>query len=94
MLRLRIRLVNWPRRALILTDTPRPNCSDCDGEGGRAYDYGDETGEYAGTEWDPCPCWNEQRQWAILPLPRRPYRRRHGQGDPWAANGYSDEPPF
>jgi hypothetical protein len=95
MPRLRIRLTDWPRRALILTDTPRPDCPDCDGEGGRTYDYGDpETGEYAGTEWDPCPCWNEHRQWTLIPLPRLPHHRRHRQGDPWAANAHSDEPPF
>ncbi|MFF0431852.1 hypothetical protein ACFYU9_06460 [Streptomyces sp. NPDC004327] len=93
MLRLRMRVQEWPRRALILTDTPRPNCPDCRGEGGHNRDYGDyETGEYAGTEWDPCPCWDEDRSWTLLPLPRVP---RWGQPhvDPWG-NGYNDEPPF
>ncbi|GGU78935.1 hypothetical protein GCM10010275_12200 [Streptomyces litmocidini] len=84
MLRLRLRVTDWPRRALTLTDTPRPDCPRCDGAGGHAYDYGDpETGEYAGTEWDPCPCWHEDHSWALLPLPRRTPR-----------GGYSDEPPF
>ncbi|MFJ3822909.1 hypothetical protein [Streptomyces nodosus] len=93
MLRLRLQVVDWPRRTLVLTDTPDPDCATCGGEGGHAYDYGDENGEYAGTEWEPCDCWNENRRWTLLPLPRRP-RRRDRARDPWAANGYSDEPPF
>ncbi|MEU9174101.1 hypothetical protein AB0D34_41130 [Streptomyces sp. NPDC048420] len=96
MIRLRIQVAHWPRRALILTDTPRPDCRDCEGEGGFEYDYGDHTGEYAGTDWEPCGCWNESRRWALLPLPRRPQwlRRRDGGRDPWARDGYSNEPPF
>ncbi|WP_432016184.1 hypothetical protein [Streptomyces hydrogenans] len=94
MLRLRIQVAHWPRPTLILTDTPRPDCPDCDGEGGHNRDYGDyETGEYAGTEWDPCPCWNEDRHWTLLPLPRLPHRRHQPHADPWG-NGYSNEPPF
>ncbi|MGS2588470.1 hypothetical protein [Streptomyces hebeiensis] len=101
-MRLRIRVTDWPatgrrRRTLILTDTPRPDCRNCEGYGGIEHDYGDyETGEYAGTEWEPCPCWNESRRWTLLPLPRLPrwLRRRSHVPDPWAANGYSDEPPF
>lgn len=90
--RLRIHYSTWPRPALILSDAPNPNCPDCRGEGGHSYDYGDyETGEYAGTEWDPCPCWDETRRWTLLPLPRLP-RRTHASPDPWG--GYSDEPPF
>ncbi|ROQ32397.1 hypothetical protein EDD98_1381 [Streptomyces sp. PanSC19] len=89
MLRLRITVATWPRRALILADTPRPDCRECGGEGGWNRDYGDyETGEYAGTEWDPCPCWDEDRRWTLLPLPRLP-RRRTPAADPWG-----DEPPF
>jgi hypothetical protein len=81
VLRLRIRLTDWPRRALILTDTPRPHCPNCRGEGGTKRDYGDPaTGEFAGTEWEPCPCWNKTHRWVLLPLPR-PF-------------GYRDEPPF
>ncbi|GAA2883578.1 hypothetical protein [Streptomyces mexicanus] len=87
MLRLRIQLTDWPRRALILTDTPRPHCPQCDGVGGIPHDYGDPaTGEYAGTDWEPCPCWDENRRWLLLPLPRRLRRTPPG--------GYSDEPPF
>ncbi|MEV8126493.1 hypothetical protein AB0P07_20755 [Streptomyces sp. NPDC085944] len=84
MFRLRIKVTHCPRRALALTDTPRPDCPDCLGEGGMARHYGDHTGEYAGTEWESCPCWT---QWAVilLPLPRWPRR---------TPTGYSDEPPF
>ncbi|MER6500197.1 hypothetical protein ABT218_12595 [Streptomyces sp. NPDC001455] len=93
MLRFRVQRATWPRPALVLTDTPHPACPDCQGEGGHNRDYGDyETGEYAGTEWDPCDCWDETRRWALLPLPRRPrwLRRRRPVDDPWASN----EPPF
>lgn len=84
MLRLRIRVTDWPRKALILTDTPRPDCPDCQGRGGHDVDWADyETGEYAGTDWDPCGCWTWYRRWALVPLPRR------------TPNGlFSDEPPF
>ncbi|MEU7120982.1 hypothetical protein [Streptomyces zaomyceticus] len=94
MPRLRIHLTGWDRRALVLTDAPRPDCPDCGGEGGHAYDYGDyATGEYAGTEWDPCHCWDENRRWVLVRLPRLP-RRRTSAVDPWRPSGYSDEPPF
>ncbi|WP_405571551.1 hypothetical protein [Streptomyces sp. NBC_01167] len=95
--RLRIQVTGWwPRRTLVLTDTPRPNCRKCEGDGGFEYDYGDHNGEYAGTEWDPCACWNENRRWTVLPLPRLPrwLRRRNTGRDPWASDGYSNEPPF
>ncbi|WP_405888087.1 hypothetical protein OG762_19650 [Streptomyces sp. NBC_01136] len=93
-MRLRIRVTDVPRRglilprlnrALILTDTPRPDCRDCDGTGGIPHDYGDHNGEYAGTDWEPCACWTH-RGWVLLPLPR--WTRRTPPG------GYSDEPPF
>ncbi|MFF8989564.1 hypothetical protein ACF09H_06295 [Streptomyces sp. NPDC014983] len=95
MIRLRIQRATWPRNALILTDTPRPNCPQCEGDGGTQRDYGDyETGEYAGTDWDPCDCWNEHRRWTLLPLPRRPRWLHRGAEyrDPWGPG--SDEPPF
>ncbi|MGW1517570.1 hypothetical protein [Streptomyces sp. NPDC002287] len=92
MPRYRIQLRDWSRRALILTDTPNPHCPDCQGEGGHNRDYGDyDPGEYAGTEWEPCPCWDENRHWVLFTLPRLPRRRRPG-ADPWG--GYSDDPPF
>ncbi|MDH6214645.1 hypothetical protein [Streptomyces pseudovenezuelae] len=86
MLRLRLQVIGCPRRALALTDTPRPNCLDCQGAGGIARDYGHpETGEYEGTDWEFCPCWTA---WALplIPLPRRLWRTPPG--------GYSNEPPF
>ncbi|WP_435866924.1 hypothetical protein [Streptomyces xanthochromogenes] len=91
--RLRIQRATWPRPALILTDSPRPGCPQCDGIGGTESFYGDyETGEYAGSDWDPCDCWREHWRWALLPLPRRPLWPRHTNPgpDPWA----TDEPPF
>ncbi|MYV51811.1 hypothetical protein [Streptomyces sp. SID3212] len=96
MIRLRIKVIDWPRRALALTDAPRPDCRDCDGVGGIPHDYGHpETGEYEGTEWETCHCWTEWHM-VLLPLPRRPrwLRRRHSGRDPWGTGGYSDEPPF
>ncbi|MGQ4514856.1 hypothetical protein [Streptomyces sp. DW26H14] len=95
--RLRIQRATWPRPALILTDTPHPGCRACNGDGGIEYPYGDyETGEYAGSDWDPCGCWNERYRWRLLPLPRLPrfLSRRRTAPDPWGSGGYSDEPPF
>lgn len=80
-MRLRIKVTHCPRRALALADTPRPDCPTCAGWGGISHDYGDpETGEYAGTDWQPCPCWT---QWALrlLPLPR-PFRHRTPDSEP------------
>ncbi|MEU8823648.1 hypothetical protein [Streptomyces sp. NPDC048636] len=86
MPRLRIQRTGWSRRVLVLTDTPRPDCPDCDRDGGTAHDYGDHTGEYAGTDWEPCPCWDETRRWTLLTLPHRPrwLRRQRPDVDPWA----------
>ncbi|MGQ4380940.1 hypothetical protein ACN6K9_004808 [Streptomyces sp. SAS_267] len=90
-MRLRLEVIGWSRRTLVLTDTPRPDCPDCDGAGRIERDYGDyDTGEYAGTECYPCDCWTEWRR-VLLPLPRLPrlLRRRVAHRDPWL-----DEPPF
>ncbi|WP_405971684.1 hypothetical protein OG496_18830 [Streptomyces sp. NBC_00988] len=96
--RLRFQRVTWPRPALILTDTPRPDCPDCEGIGGFEYDYGNSyDGEYEGTDWEPCTCWNEARRWVVLPLPRLPrwlHRRSDTVRDPWGPDDYSNEPPF
>jgi hypothetical protein len=84
-MRLRILLARWPRRALVLMDTPRPNCPDCEGDGEIASYYGDSDGEDVGTEWGPCPCWNRDRRWVLLPLPLpriRIRRRAHGPVEP------------
>lgn len=92
-MRPRLTCTTWPRPAVVLTDTPRPRCPDCRGEGGHAYDYGDHNGEYAGTDWEPCPCWDDTRRWTLLPLPR--LRRLSARWrDPRGTGGYSDEPPF
>ncbi|MET9391601.1 hypothetical protein ABZY20_14495 [Streptomyces sp. NPDC006624] len=92
-MRLRIQRTALPRNAVILTDTPRPDCRDCDSVGGIEHHYGDhDTGEYAGTDWEPCTCWHEDRRWLLFPLPRLPRRRRR-DADPWGP-GHGDEPPF
>ncbi|MEU1165349.1 hypothetical protein ABZ372_34590 [Streptomyces sp. NPDC005921] len=86
MLRLRLKVIDWPRKALVLTDTPRRDCVDCDGAGGFQEDYAyPDNGEYWGTGWAPCSCWS-QRRLTLLPLPR--WARRTPPG------GYSDVAPF
>lgn len=88
--RLRLRFRDWPRPRLCLEDTPRPNCPECEGTGGWWHDYGDyDTGEYAGTNWDPCACWSGWPDPVLtIPLPRWTARRRT------TSAGYSDEPPY
>ncbi|WP_062209514.1 hypothetical protein [Streptomyces sp. NBRC 109706] len=81
-MRLRIQRERWPRPALILTDTPRPRCPDCHGIGGWAHTCVSPEGEYDGTDWFECFCWDSGKRWKILPVPH--FRR----------TGYSDEPPF
>ncbi|MET9533536.1 hypothetical protein ABZY02_23730 [Streptomyces sp. NPDC006649] len=94
-MRLRIRLrLYWPHPALILTDTPRPDCRICDGEGGIEREYGHpETGEYDGSDWDLCTCWNPTHCWTLLPLPLITQRLRPRRNT-WGPSGYSDEPLF
>ncbi|KAB1983421.1 hypothetical protein [Streptomyces triticiradicis] len=96
MIRLRIQVSHQQGTWLVLTDTPRPDCPDCEGDGGIEYPYGDENGEYADSNWEPCGCWNENRRWRLLPLPRlhRLLRRWHHRRDPWGPGSYSNEPPF
>lgn len=95
MIRLRIQVAHFPRRALILTDTPRPDCRLCEGFGGIEHPYGDENGDYAGSDIEFCDCWSETRRWLLMPLPRRPrWLRRDNGSDPWGPGGYSNEPPF
>jgi hypothetical protein len=89
MLRLRLRYTNWPRPAIELTDTPRPNCPTCHGDGGWPQDYGNpETGDYEGTRNVTCDCWQPQRAWFVLAVPRSIARRWLG------APELSDGPPF
>lgn len=86
-MRLRIRRTDWPRRALVLTDTPRPDCPRCHGAGGLVEEYAyPDTGEHWGTGFEPCGCWQHHRRWTLLPLPRHPHRTPPGS--------YSNEPPF
>ncbi|MEN8650371.1 hypothetical protein ABCR94_06955 [Streptomyces sp. 21So2-11] len=88
--RLRIQRITSPRSALILTDTPRPDCRHCGGLGDIEHPYGHhDTGEYEGSDWEPCCCWNEDLKWVLLPLPRRRPRRTTR-----SRTGFSDEPPF
>jgi hypothetical protein len=89
-LRLRLRYRSWPRPRLVVTDTPRPDCASCDGDGGWDEDYGDSEGEYGGTRQVDCHCCRRDLVWTVLPLPRRPrWLRRRTTPDPW-----SSEPPF
>ncbi|MGW0838192.1 hypothetical protein [Streptomyces prunicolor] len=96
MIRLRIQISHRHGRWLVLTGIPRPDCPECEGDGGIEYPYCDDSGEYAGSDWEPCDCWNENHRWRLLPLPRlpRPLRRGRRGRDPWAPGGYSNEPPF
>lgn len=79
MTRWRIRYTTWPRPALILTDTPRPDCRDCDGTG--EIEAG--TPDREEPDYWPCNCWDPARTRILLPLPRRLDR-----------TPYSTEPPF
>lgn len=98
-MRLRIRRYTHPRPALVIVDTPKPNCQNCGGNG-EVIVGGHEEPDYG-----PCDCWDLGRFWTLLPLPRLPRwlrRFRAEPADPWAATGmpsapsggYSDEPPF
>lgn len=86
-MRPRIRYRTWPRPALIITDTPRPHCTYCQGHGGWLEDYADHTVDYGGTNHIPCDCWQPYRAWTLLRLPQLLPRRR-------ARATYSTEPPF
>ncbi|MFD5463328.1 hypothetical protein ACFWIQ_10960 [Kitasatospora sp. NPDC127059] len=91
MARLRPQYAPWPRPALHLADTPDPRCPSCKGAGGWAEDYGDyDTGEYAGTEYIHCTCWDPDRTRRLLPVPH--WIARHLDRAQTAT--YSTEPPF
>ncbi|GAA2409847.1 hypothetical protein GCM10010433_05720 [Streptomyces pulveraceus] len=84
MARLRIQRATWPRPALILTDTPRPACPDCHGDGGHGYVTTTPHGEFDGIDYEGCHCWDPAQRWTLLSLPHRSSR----------GPSYSDEPPF
>jgi hypothetical protein len=90
--RLRLKFHDWPRPELRLQDSPRPGCRGCLGAGGWTRDYGHpETGEYDGTEFDPCACWDPWRAPVLtIPIPHWAARRWCG----WREPEYSTEPPF
>ncbi|MCX4984539.1 hypothetical protein [Streptomyces sp. NBC_00572] len=93
MSRLRLTVAAGPRRALVLTDTPQPECQACEGWGDyvRAFNDLPSYREYA--EWETCACWDANRRWVLLPLPSLP-RHRTPVTNPRGPGGYSDEPPF
>jgi hypothetical protein len=85
--RLRLRYLDWPQPALVLVDTPRPGCTQCQGEGGHTEAYGHpDTGE----DFIPCGCWrpyDEPRLTVRVPLWVVRLRRRRPPCT-------STEPPF
>jgi hypothetical protein len=95
--RLRLRYTTSPRPAIVLTDTPRPNCPYCHGEGWWTEYVQDGPNPEDGERLDvPCGCCTDYRR-TLLPLPRalasirhRRASRRADHTDPWA----SSEPPF
>ncbi|MFJ9697394.1 hypothetical protein [Kitasatospora sp. NPDC101183] len=89
-MRPRLRYTTYPRPSIRLTDTPNPKCPSCQGAGGWDQDYGDENGEYGGTETYYCLCWNPDRSRNLLPVPHWIARRWLG----WTEPVYSSEPPF
>lgn len=92
-MRLRLRLTDRPL-VLVLTDTPRPTCPYCHGDGGWEEPYGGEDGEYAGEHSFRCDCWTSWHR-TLLRLPRRAAALADRRAARRAArSGFSDEPPF
>ncbi|MEU9498204.1 hypothetical protein [Streptomyces sp. NPDC048196] len=84
--RLRIRYTDWPRPAIELTDTPRPGCWDCDGDGG--FEVAGRSGPQPETVL--CDCWDPARAWLLSYVPRCIARRWLG----WTDRPFYDAPPF
>lgn len=90
-IRLRYQGWGWSRPAIVLTDTPRPTCPDCHGEGGWTEYVQDGPNPEDGERLDVlCDCWTT---WSLtlLALPRHLADARNRRG---ARAGYSQEPPF
>ncbi|MGX9921575.1 hypothetical protein ACWIG4_17160 [Streptomyces sp. NPDC002248] len=76
MSRLRLTITHCPRRALTLSDTPRPDCPQCAGQGFTRDGYHLAANVYIQTAYATCPCWDMNRCRVLLPLPHLPSRRR------------------
>lgn len=88
-LRLRLRYQSHPRPALVLTDTPRPGCPHCHGQGWWTEYVQDGPSPEDGERIDvQCDCWSSWHL-ALIPVPRRLANRRDQD-----TGGFSDEPPF
>jgi hypothetical protein len=90
--RLRPRYLTVPRPAVVLTDTPRPGCRTCAGDGGW-IEYHRDGGPEDGIAVDvPCDCWTTWHR-TLLPIPRTLAQllTRRGRA---AGSYYSQEPPF
>lgn len=84
-MRPRVRYSDWPVPALELTDTPRPNCPHCCGDG--AVEQDSAAGVPITTY---CECWRPERAWLLTYVPRRLALRWLG----WQEPPHSDIPPF
>lgn len=73
------------RPAIVLTDTPRPHCPDCHGQGGWT-EYGERLDVL-------CDCWTSWSR-ALLALPRPLAEARYRRAARRARDYYSQEPPF
>ncbi|GAA2439338.1 hypothetical protein [Streptomyces glaucus] len=78
--RLRLRFLSWPNPRLVLTDTPRPGCPHCRGQG---WFWSGHPGAEE-PDMFPCDCWNYSDVQTLVRLPRFWARRQ----------AVSDEPPF
>lgn len=83
-MRLRLRYEDFTNRraAITLVDSPRPKCPTCKGTGWEQIDWPEAaTGEYGGTEYLECECWDPEFFLRLIPVPRRLDRLRPGYTD-------------